>query len=297
MTTPVSTSFKAIYERNKKAFIPVISPIDFSKAVNKLRQFFLEKNFVEVHTQNRLSIMAACEDPNTIAMYNYAHMEWPLPQTGQMWLEHELLNNPNLPGVFCVSTSYRNEPNPIEGRHDRIFPMFEFELPGDIKALIQLEEELLEYLGFGKKQNFKYGTYESVCEKYKLNTISADDEFKIQKDEGAVFFLTDFPERTHPFWNMKRHANKPGIAEKVDVLLHGVETIGSAERSCDPVQQRQSFYAIEGGKYAEKLFSLFGKERVEEELEDFLSHRFFVRSGGGIGMTRMIRALKLSGLL
>ena len=33
------------------------------------------------------------------------------------------------------------------------------------------------------------------------------------------------------------------------------------------------------------------------ELEDFLEFNFFQRCGGGIGVTRMIRALKLSDLL
>ena len=36
---------------------------------------------------------------------------------------------------------------------------------------------------------------------------------------------------------------------------------------------------------------------VEKELNDFLSFKFFPRSGGGIGVTRMLRALKLSGLM
>ena len=37
--------------------------------------------------------------------------------------------------------------------------------------------------------------------------------------------------------------------------------------------------------------------RVEKELEEFLKKDFFERSGGGIGMTRMIRAMKLSNLI
>ena len=45
------------------------------------------------------------------------------------------------------------------------------------------------------------------------------------------------------------------------------------------------------------MYSHFGKERVEKELEDFLSHNFFPRCGGGIGMTRMIRGMKLQGIL
>ena len=76
--------------------------VAFSKTVNTLRGFFLAKGFIEVHTQDRLSILAACEDPTTVATYEYEGSVWPLPQTGQMWLEYELLTKPELPGVFCV---------------------------------------------------------------------------------------------------------------------------------------------------------------------------------------------------
>ncbi len=88
--------------------------------------------------------------------------------------------------------------------------------------------------------------------------------------------------------------NKDGeIFNKVDVILYGQETIGSAERSCDVEKMKEMFYTIEDGKYAGKLFELFGKERVEAELETFLKYDFFPRFGGGIGMTRMARAMEL----
>ena len=85
----------------------------YNSLVQKMREFFLSKNFVEVPTQSRLSILAACENPHSIATFNYNGEIWPLPQTGQMWLEHELLNNPHWDGCFCISTSYRQEKNPI----------------------------------------------------------------------------------------------------------------------------------------------------------------------------------------
>ena len=69
----------------------LISPTKFTHSVDLLRSFFMGKGFKEVHTQNRLSILAACEDPFNVATYNYTGEVWPLPQTGQMWLEHELL--------------------------------------------------------------------------------------------------------------------------------------------------------------------------------------------------------------
>ena len=72
----------------------LIEPKKYTKTLERLRSFFLARGFYEVHTQNRLSILAACEDPETVATYNYGDNIWPLPQTGQMWLEYELLKNP-----------------------------------------------------------------------------------------------------------------------------------------------------------------------------------------------------------
>ncbi len=86
-------------------------------------------------------------------------------------------------------------------------------------------------------------------------------------------------------------------SKKIDVILCGQETIGSAERSCDVEQMRKTFYSIEGGKYAEKLFDLFSHNRVMDELNEFLSYNFIPRVGAGVGITRLIRAMKIIGAL
>ena len=275
----------------------IISPQDFTKTTSLLRSFFSDhRGFLEVHTQNRLSILAACEDPTTVSTYDYSGEIWPLPQTGQMWLEYELLNDPSLPGVFCVSTSYRQEQNPIAGRHDLIFPMFEFEMLGDMNDMIELEKELLVHLGFGARETFHEGNYEDVANKYSVRELEHEHEERLETDYGKVFILKSFPNHTSPFWNMMQ--DKSGLrAKKVDVIMHGVETIGSAQRSSDAEEMRAQFYNISDGNYAKILFSNFTKERVEKELEEFLAHKFVNRSGGGIGVTRLIRAMKLSNLI
>ena len=261
----------------------------YNSLVQKMREFFLSKNFVEVPTQSRLSILAACENPHSIATFNYNGEIWPLPQTGQMWLEHELLKNPHWDGCFCISTSYRQEKSPIAGRHELIFPMFEFESKGGMKELLKLESELLEHLGFSSPVEVNY---DDVCQEYGGVEILEDEhESRMWKEKGSVVSLQHFPLRTNPFWNMKH--NEDSIFNKVDVILYGQETIGSAERSCDVEEMKHNFYTIENGKYAAKLFELFGKERVEAELEQFLSYDFFPRFGGGIGLTRMARAWEL----
>ena len=44
----------------------LIEPKKYTEATTLLRSFFLDRGFEEVHTQNRLSILAACEDPTTV---------------------------------------------------------------------------------------------------------------------------------------------------------------------------------------------------------------------------------------
>ena len=174
----------------------LIDPQKFSETVTELRSFFLSKNFLEVHTQNRLSILAACEDPETVATYNYGRNNWPLPQTGQMWLEYELLSNPSVEGFFCVSTSYRAEPNPVEGRHETIFPMFEFEMKGGVEELEKMEVQLCEHLGI-PLDTIKIKKYDDWADDYKVRELDHGHEAAISRG-----MITDFPEWTSPFWNM-----------------------------------------------------------------------------------------------
>jgi aspartyl/asparaginyl-tRNA synthetase len=273
----------------------LINPQKFTEATTLLRSFFLAKGFQEVHTQNRLSILAACEDPTTVATYEYAGEVWPLPQTGQMWLEYELLNNPDVPGFFCISTSYRDEKNITEGRHDIIFPMFEFEFPGNIKDLETMERELCEHMGFGNKQSIvdkDYLEWTEYFDLYNGQELTHEHENAMCKRwQGRVCMIKNFPNHTSPFWNMKQ--NGDGTAAKIDVIISGQETIGSAERSSDTDEMRDMFHTISDGLYANLLFDLFGKNRVEKELDEFLAYDFFPRVGGGIGMTRFIRAQQM----
>ena len=169
----------------------------YNELVQKLRTFFINKGFVEVPTQSRLSILAACENPHSITTFNYCGEVWPLPQTGQMWLEYELLKNPDWNGVFCISTSYRQEKNPSPGRHEMIFPMFEFESKGGMNDLVKMEQELLDYLGFDTPLNV---AYEQMCQEYGGVEILEHEHEQIMWDEkGSVISLQHFPLRTNPF--------------------------------------------------------------------------------------------------
>ena len=273
----------------------IINTQEFNEVVEKLRSFFVARKFLEVSTQNRLSILAACEDPFNVGTFNYAGNCWTLPQTGQMWLEYELLKNPEPEGYFCLTTSYRMEKNPVENRHDLIFPLFEFEMKGGMDALMELEKDLLIHLGYNSEM-FIEEKYENIAKLYGVTELEHEHEQNLYDQITPTFFIKDFPEFTSPFWNMRRNTEND-TARKVDVILSGQETIGSAERETDKEVMRERFNTIMEGGYKNKIYELFGKERTENEMDDYLNFEFFERCGGGIGMTRLIRSMKLEGLL
>jgi len=254
----------------------------------------LGKNYIEAHTQSRLSILAACEDPTTIQTFYYQGQDWPLPQTGQMWLEYELLSKPDAAGYFCLSTSYRNEQNPIPGRHKTIFPMFEFESPGNFEDLKKMLRELVAFLGIQDIDKIPEKKYLDMAKKYGTSEIENKHEAKMLKEFGPAILLTNFPLSTSPFWNMQMVGD---IANKIDVIIEGQETIGSAERSNDPEDMYEKFHTISNGGYAKLLYAKFGEERIKYELNSFLKLKFFPRFGGGIGMTRLIRALEIHNII
>jgi len=97
--------------------------------------------------------------------------------------------------------------------------------------------------------------------------------------------------------NMIPVDRKADVALKADVIIGGMETIGSAERETDVQTMKEQFYSISNGEYAELLFKLFGKDRVNLELFEFLTHDFKPRYGGGIGITRLIAGMEKAGLM
>jgi len=268
-----------------------IEPSEYNIVMKALNAFFNSEGYTKVCTQNRFSIMAACEDPKNISSIKYCGKTWPLPQTGQMWLEYEIMTRPDLKGVFCETTSYREEKNIVEGRHFVCFPLFEFESRGNFEDLLDLLTRLLKFLGYPDPVHLDYLT---LANEYNVKELEHEHEKRMCDENGPVCFLKNFPEYTNPFWNMLR--DEHGNAKKVDVILSGHETIGCAERSCDINSMKETFYTICNGEYHNLIFDKFGKDRTEKELEAFLSLPTVPRFGAGLGITRLISSLRKEGL-
>lgn len=278
-----------------------IDPQDFNSLISKLRQFFLSEGFIETFPQPKLTILAACEDPKTVRTFEFGNEIYPLPQANQMNLEEELMIDEKIDGLFCLTASYRDEPNPIVGRHKTTFPMFEAEHKGDFEHLIQTISRCCVDLGLVEKvEDIPIFTYDELCEHYDVDDLEAEQETLMWKEFGDVVAITYFPERTSPFFNMKQEGfNKDGeqLSKKVDFIVCGQETFGCAERECDTDKMRKSFHSISEGEYSQLLFDKFGKDRVEKELDEFLELPMSERWGFGMGISRLLRAMKLKNTL
>lgn len=269
-----------------------VDPIEYNCVMKALTFFFHELGYTEVCTQNRFSILSACEEPKTVVSIEYCGKSWPLPQTGQMWLEYEILTRPDLKGVFCKTTSYREEKNIVPGRHFVCFPLFEFETRGGFEDLLDLLTKLVEFLGYQKPTHLDY---EETAKRYNTNELEHEHEQRMCEEYTNVCLLKKFPYHTNPFWNMQ-YSEDGTRAMKVDVIMSGAETIGCAERSCDNKKMEEMFYSICDCEYHKTIFEKFGAERTIKELNAFLALNKFPRIGAGLGITRLISSLKKEGL-
>ena len=104
-----------------------------------------------------------------------------------MWLEYEILKNPDVPGYFSVSTSYRSEPNPVPGRHDLIFPMFEFECKGDMDDLVCIQKDLLTHLGYTCE--FYENDYTTIAEEFGVTELEHEHEERLYTEKSPVAFI------------------------------------------------------------------------------------------------------------
>ena len=74
-------------------------------------------------------------------------------------------------------------------------------MKGGMDELIEMEQELLIHLGYDASK-FVKGKYLDVAKEYDTKELD-NDETRLYKEKTPSFFLTDFPEFTSPFWNMK----------------------------------------------------------------------------------------------
>jgi hypothetical protein len=281
----------------------------YSQTIGSLRSFFRSRGYIEVNPQSRLSILS-CKNPDTAQTITIGNKILPLPQTHQIYLEKELHKAPqHIPGLFCSTVSYRDEHDPVPIRHERIFDIFEFVGRGDFNDMMRLQEDLLEALNFRDRTRISHETAQSIT-KSPIIGIREEHLSKTQNREfphaeipdtrilsqyfGPAVLLAQSPPPQYK-WNIKFEETSKITSSNCNIILRGVESIRSSEKSCNREDIYKNFRKMEDGKYSQKFFDLFGEENVKEELNEYLSLNLFPRFGGGCGMKRLMRAKILSG--
>lgn len=101
----------------------------------------------------------------------------------------------------------------------------------------------------------------------------------------APTFVRDFPEDTSPL--TRNHRTKPGLTEKWDLYIRGVETATAYSELADPVIQRERLTA-------QSLDAANGDPEAMQLDEDFIEamEQGFPPAGGmGMGIDRLLMAL------
>jgi len=260
--------------------------------INCVKFFCLERGFFECYVENEISVFSLWDDPFNIKTFKYNNVV-PFIQSNQIYLEQEMLKYPNRPGYFCITNIYDNSENNLS-----YYPIIEFILKGNMSDLEIFEKELLMYLDYDKKFKCNEKDYNYISKKLNRNVteLSNDIKIKIYEKFGPVFFLKNYPEYVNMHWTIKKDVDQ-NTYNKVVVFLSGIEVIESYEKNTDKNEMLINFKKSQNGLYSEKLIESFGVKQVNEELNNYLSNDFFVRSVGKIHIDRLITSMLKESLI
>jgi len=111
--------------------------------VDAIRHRMQQDGIVESYYNKITGGTGACENvPTAFILANTPQISY-LSQTDQLLMEAEILEF-DLPGVWTLGRSYRNEPRAGDGRHLAEFALLEYEKKDmDLSALVKFQQELL----------------------------------------------------------------------------------------------------------------------------------------------------------
>lgn len=271
-----------------------------------LRDFLLQKNFVEIHTPKIIG--AASESGSDVFELKYFDRRAYLAQSPQFYKQMAMCAG--LERIFECAPVFRAEQS-YTSRHATEFTGFdvEFSYIESYEDVMKMEEELLAYMltkvkeeygdiileKFGKEVKVptlpfprmtlkdvyqeledRYDYFVDDFEKGDLTTEAEKLVYKLAEEKfGSEFlFVTDYSVKKRPFYHMR----KDGIPQGYDLIWRGVEITTGA--------QREHRYDILCKQAEEKGL----KKDVEFYLE-FFRYGCPPHGGFGIGLDRITMLL------
>ncbi|MDO5557079.1 MAG: aspartate--tRNA(Asn) ligase [Clostridia bacterium] len=274
--------------------------------VNAMREFLLEKEFIEIHTPKLIG--AASESGADVFEISYFDNKAYLSQSPQFYKQMAMASG--FEKIFEVGPVFRAEKS-FTNRHTTEFTGFdiEFSYIDSYEDVMKLEEELLIYALTKVKE--KYGDeiqtlfkkdiiipqksfpvikledlYNELEKRYKykipneektdLTTEAEKLSYKFSMEEyGSEFlFVTDYKPEKRPFYHMRKN----GMPQGYDLIWKGVEITTGA--------QREHRYDVLKEQAEEK-----GLDKDVEFYLDFFKYGCPPHGGFGIGVDRVTMLL------
>lgn len=271
--------------------------------VNAMRQFLLERNFIEIHTPKLIG--AASESGADVFEVEYFDRKAYLAQSPQFYKQMAMAAG--FERIFETGPVFRAEKS-YTNRHTTEFTGFdlEFSYVNSVKDVMKMEEDLLTYMLkevhdkygeqigelFGKEVivpttpfpvvdlqelyvalEKEYGYVAPEEEKGDLTTEAEQLSFRyaMEKFGSEFLFVTGYGVEKRPFYHMR---DEKGMPQGYDLIWRGVEITTGA--------QREHRYEILKKQAEEK-----GLEQDVQFYLEFFKYGCPPHGGFGIGVDRM----------
>jgi len=276
-----------VEERFRKRYLDTLSNpevkerfITRSKIVSLIRQFYLDKGFVEVDLPNLQPLAGGATAAPFKTHHNALDMDFYLPVAQELYLKELLAGG--FEKVFEIGKRFRNEG--VDTSHNPEFTMLESnEAYADAVSQREFTEELFKYVVknlFGKLQFQHQSQTIDLKPAFKVMKYPdvSDEEYKREIRPSLVqpTFLIDYPVSFNPF--AKRKEDNPELIDRFQLVIAGVELVNAFAELNNPVDQKERY--LEEDKKGAKG----EKEISPSDMEYLEAMEYGMPPNGGIGI-------------
>lgn len=271
-----------------------------SKIVQTIREYLLDKGFLEVDTPVLQPIAGGATAKPFVTHYNAYERDVYLRIAPELY--HKRLIVGGFEKIFEFARCFRNEG--VDATHNPEFTNLEFYWAyADYEKMMDLVEEIIrKIISAINNSNLNYeinGTEIDFSKKFGRKTFSevtngenSDEAFK----KGLIkiiepTFVTNHPTDMIPL--AKKNTKDSSVVDTFQLIIGGLELTKAFSELNDPIDQRERFSSQM--KLREK-----GDEEAQAIDEDFLKaieYGMPPTSGCGIGVDRLVRVLTNSNTL